>query len=448
MKNKIPCSVIQDLLPNYIEQLTSEETSNEVKNHLDSCVECKKVYEDMTQGEEIILDSDQKEIDFLKKTKNKVKKTKLYSLLGAVGVIVAVFIFYQFIMSCPVERIYFDEIFINGNHKIEVSGTCISGGFKKMVVDEKQGILHLSFIGTRKSGLYSSNIFETYQSKEAIKEIWLDDLILWKDGVSISPETAKVYESYHSYIGDMSANIDTLATLDIGDLLGGTYTNELMTDKEPYEWMISSKLDLIESGYTKEEIEKKLTNYGYVIIAEIKNLSKVHFNYYYDNKKYTISVDKKDATDYAGEDIKVVGADIAKLEKLMQKTDLIYMVDASFLQKVQINQTVEFTIINDVANVKGLYIDALAGGRSFEEGFSLKHADVSVIEVGESAALTLYDSDIVGKLEAIKKITLVVTVQKADGLEYTVRKDVDYHYPKDSEYTLHLKEANGKYILE
>lgn len=44
------CNVIQDLLPLYIEQLTSPETAKLVKKHLDTCSECRELYEQMKTG--------------------------------------------------------------------------------------------------------------------------------------------------------------------------------------------------------------------------------------------------------------------------------------------------------------------------------------------------------------------------------------------------------------
>ena len=44
MKN---CKIVQDLLPNYIENLTSEETNTFIEEHLTECEDCKKIYETM-----------------------------------------------------------------------------------------------------------------------------------------------------------------------------------------------------------------------------------------------------------------------------------------------------------------------------------------------------------------------------------------------------------------
>ena len=56
MKEKTNCKIVQDLLPNYIENLTNEETNRFIEEHLKECPECQKVLENM-----------QKEIDRLNK---------------------------------------------------------------------------------------------------------------------------------------------------------------------------------------------------------------------------------------------------------------------------------------------------------------------------------------------------------------------------------------------
>ena len=43
MKEKKDCKIVQDLLPNYIEKLTNEETNKYVEDHLKECEKCKKI---------------------------------------------------------------------------------------------------------------------------------------------------------------------------------------------------------------------------------------------------------------------------------------------------------------------------------------------------------------------------------------------------------------------
>ena len=45
MKEKKDCKIVQDLLPNYIENLTNEETNKFIDEHLKECNECQKIFE-------------------------------------------------------------------------------------------------------------------------------------------------------------------------------------------------------------------------------------------------------------------------------------------------------------------------------------------------------------------------------------------------------------------
>ncbi len=45
--NKKDCKIIQDLLPNYIDNLTTKESNDFIENHIKECEDCKKVLENM-----------------------------------------------------------------------------------------------------------------------------------------------------------------------------------------------------------------------------------------------------------------------------------------------------------------------------------------------------------------------------------------------------------------
>ena len=46
MKEKTNCKIVQDLLPNYIENLTNEETNRFIEEHLKECPECHAIIKD------------------------------------------------------------------------------------------------------------------------------------------------------------------------------------------------------------------------------------------------------------------------------------------------------------------------------------------------------------------------------------------------------------------
>ncbi|MBF7097874.1 zf-HC2 domain-containing protein [Alkalibacter mobilis] len=77
MKNELNCNIVQDLLPNYIEKLTSDDTNHAVEQHLDTCEDCYKVYEQMAAN----IGNTEKvpviELKFLKK----VKRTRLLAAM-------------------------------------------------------------------------------------------------------------------------------------------------------------------------------------------------------------------------------------------------------------------------------------------------------------------------------------------------------------------------------
>ncbi|MBE6052315.1 MAG: zf-HC2 domain-containing protein [Clostridium sartagoforme] len=45
MKERVSCGIIKDLLPNYVENVLSNEGNELVKDHLNSCSSCRKEYE-------------------------------------------------------------------------------------------------------------------------------------------------------------------------------------------------------------------------------------------------------------------------------------------------------------------------------------------------------------------------------------------------------------------
>ena len=75
------CKIVQDLLPSYIDKLTSSETNNYIEQHLRECKECQKCLLVMKKGLETEHLKDVKQIDYLKKYKNKMRLLKLISAL-------------------------------------------------------------------------------------------------------------------------------------------------------------------------------------------------------------------------------------------------------------------------------------------------------------------------------------------------------------------------------
>ena len=81
MKEKTNCKIVQDLLPNYIENLTNEETNRFIEEHLKECPECQKVLENMQKEIKVSTTKrDDREVKYIKKYNKKLKILK-YALL-------------------------------------------------------------------------------------------------------------------------------------------------------------------------------------------------------------------------------------------------------------------------------------------------------------------------------------------------------------------------------
>ena len=87
--NRNDCKIVQDLLPNYIENLTSKETNDFIEEHLKKCKECKDIYDNMTKNIKIDnIKNNKKEVKYFKKFNNKLKNLKIIIIFIIVLILV------------------------------------------------------------------------------------------------------------------------------------------------------------------------------------------------------------------------------------------------------------------------------------------------------------------------------------------------------------------------
>ena len=68
----LPCDIVQDLLPSYVDGILSDTSTCAVAKHLQSCKTCHDMYDDMVTDElrQDNTDQQEKEIDYLKKVRS------------------------------------------------------------------------------------------------------------------------------------------------------------------------------------------------------------------------------------------------------------------------------------------------------------------------------------------------------------------------------------------
>ena len=80
------CNIIRDLLPLYVENLTSEDSNQFVMEHLHSCEECTNILKDMTcdlPGDELPdIDNDDRKL--MRKIKHRINNIMFITVLIAV----------------------------------------------------------------------------------------------------------------------------------------------------------------------------------------------------------------------------------------------------------------------------------------------------------------------------------------------------------------------------
>jgi len=85
------CEMIRDLLPLYIDDLTSEESNKNIERHLKSCKECKMYYQEMTgeiSNKISITEADIRDVELIKNINKKKKRQIIYAVLGTIAIFV------------------------------------------------------------------------------------------------------------------------------------------------------------------------------------------------------------------------------------------------------------------------------------------------------------------------------------------------------------------------
>ena len=107
MKHRLPCELIQDLFPSYIDGLTSDVTNELLEEHIKECPICCEILGQMQETTaESVKFEEKKEIDFLKKTKKRTRKIIVGSVIGIV-IIALIVIFMRFYKDCLLWQSFF-----------------------------------------------------------------------------------------------------------------------------------------------------------------------------------------------------------------------------------------------------------------------------------------------------------------------------------------------------
>lgn len=236
MKNDLTCGVVRDLLPSYVEGLTSPESNTAVERHLSGCPECAQLRTALAGAPEQAAPEDAKEVDYLKK----VKRRGWRRVAAAVAVTVLLFTAgvaaKLFVIGTPIQTQGMSWVIstdVPGQLDIRVYSIWSGTACRQWETEqEPEGIVRVTCRQVLPSPLSNSGDYRAVLNTEGVNAVYLGDQLIWQGGIEISPQIDRVYQAQTPYVGDAPA---------VGQVLSagrfdwiGDYTIELQTSTQPY----------------------------------------------------------------------------------------------------------------------------------------------------------------------------------------------------------------------
>ncbi len=235
IENNRYCSMIEDLLPLYVEGLISEDTKNEIDNHLENCNKCSKILDEIKENEVVDLnktiqeDADEelkaKEIKCIKNIKRKTTLKIIFSVVITCILFVIVLNLwntYRFIQDEDGKWILYN--FNTGNikqgmeythiimeykaYKAKVSGNNLRENEEN--IEKPETVDHYVLLTFNKEDICvnARQIISGYDEEELqeVYEWYVND---WKSNVTSNEkiENGKLYMNDNTYVGKTKEKI-------------------------------------------------------------------------------------------------------------------------------------------------------------------------------------------------------------------------------------------------
>ena len=207
MNKELPCEIMNDLLPTYIDGLTSEVTNQAIQLHLDNCADCLKTFQNMNVSEnraDYI-----KDLDYLRKIRMQARKSIVVTIFLCVlffsGIHAGTFIWRALIgiEAAPYDMQY--SMLVKDN-VLNVQGKIISNyygqenAYSRIRFEENGNTVVVRIGRVVKSRFHQDSYFQTsYESVENIEKVYIavgDSMfIAYDDGLNISPSVALIADT-------------------------------------------------------------------------------------------------------------------------------------------------------------------------------------------------------------------------------------------------------------
>lgn len=116
MKNELPCDIIKDLLPGYIDNLSSSATNAAVEEHLSACPDCRRLKNSMTASPtDNAYVNGGSDTNLFKAVKKRLNKKLRNTLIGASAAVIAVICGFYVLFNIPLKNIDISDISVSAN---------------------------------------------------------------------------------------------------------------------------------------------------------------------------------------------------------------------------------------------------------------------------------------------------------------------------------------------
>lgn len=325
MKNELTCEVVEDLLPSYVEDLTNDVTNEAVRVHMEQCENCREKLERVKASEWQEEKTEEKEIDYLKKTRSGYRKKVIVGVFITAAVFFAVLFIRMSVVSIPVEdaSLIDFEIRVNEEEKyVYFLGNLMdsSKGIGKLSFEMEDGVLNISVRQTMTPVLYKNTKAEIYYYEGELTQVCVEKRIVWDHGKTILSDVADIYATKHLYIGSKEDTGSSFGALGFFEKFGD-FTIELHTTTEPYGMTL-----FLEEKFSRddaEKLEKWMKSYASAMIALTDNMSYMEFEYSLDGTKEKFTFTEQQADELAGQSVKKMADNAADFQKLMGILDFV-----------------------------------------------------------------------------------------------------------------------------
>ena len=254
MKDNLPCAVVRDLLPIYVEGLTEPETNAAVEAHLKTCPACTARLAAMRAPEPPPEAETAKEVDYLKKVKRRSWKRVVLAVLVTVLVLMGALAAKLFLLGSaagPESMVFYVEQ-SDETLSLRISSAVSANAYWGWNTKSQDGVVEISAREGLVSPLHNTASAKLDIPLEGVQEVYLCGRLIWQEGTITAGQALKqfetLYEARTPYVGNPSALNEVAQALNLSRL--GSYTFRLQTGTEPYGWTVDFTQEI--EGLTNE----------------------------------------------------------------------------------------------------------------------------------------------------------------------------------------------------